>query len=274
MQIEWRQRIAARHDLHRTGERGHEFAQRLLHLQDHMRAALGDQRGVTAELDRVAEALLGMEENGPALDLLGSKPQWLREIALGVLKLRRCPSPFVFLPAAIEVPQQQPADRFVVMRIGKIRPQRQRALITFQCRVVALEIMQGSAAIGDSLGIIRPQRQRALVARQRLLEPLQEMQGIAAIIMCLGIIRPQRQRAVVARQRLVEPPQLVQGVAAIIVDLGHRRPQRQRAVVADQRLLVALQAAQDIAANGVQLRQYPDARPARGRNLPALRRTA
>jgi len=74
MKIECGERVAFRYDLDRAAERVHHLLQRLLHLQDHMGAARGDERCVTAELDGVAEALLGMEENGLALDLLRPEP--------------------------------------------------------------------------------------------------------------------------------------------------------------------------------------------------------
>ncbi len=58
--------------------------QGLLSLENDTRGALGDERRVAAELDGVAKALLGMQENGLARDLIRSGPQLLREIPLAV----------------------------------------------------------------------------------------------------------------------------------------------------------------------------------------------
>ena len=46
------------------------------------RGALHDEWHVTAELDRVAKTLLGMQKNGLAYDVIRSEPQRLREIPL------------------------------------------------------------------------------------------------------------------------------------------------------------------------------------------------
>ena len=47
----------------------------LLHFQDDLRAARSTtQRHVAAELERVAETLLGMEQNGLTGDLVRSEP--------------------------------------------------------------------------------------------------------------------------------------------------------------------------------------------------------
>src|SRR6202035_4828030 len=100
-----------------------------------------DKRRVTAELDGVAEALLGMEENDLAPDRIRSEPRWLREIALGVFQLRGLPAPLVLLPAALEVPQEQPAHRLIVVCVGKVGTQRLRPAVARQRFVVALEIM-------------------------------------------------------------------------------------------------------------------------------------
>ena len=83
MQVEVRQRLARSPRSERAPrKRIHQLPQRLLDFQDHMRGAFGDKRRVTAELDRIAKALLGVEQNGLAGDLVRSKPQRLREIPL------------------------------------------------------------------------------------------------------------------------------------------------------------------------------------------------
>ena len=69
MEIEIGQRVALGDDWRAT-ERVHEPAQRLLHLEDHARAARGDQRHIAAELDCIAQSLFAMKQDGLAGDRL------------------------------------------------------------------------------------------------------------------------------------------------------------------------------------------------------------
>ena len=77
MEIEIKHRLARGDDLHRVGKRAHQVVQRRLHFQNDARAARRDQRRVTAELDRIAETLLGMQENSLACDFIRPEPQLL-----------------------------------------------------------------------------------------------------------------------------------------------------------------------------------------------------
>ena len=109
VQIEVGQRAAARYHLGRSGEGSGEFAQRVLHLQDDPRPTRGNERDVSAELDRVAKSLLGMEQDGFAGDIRCAKPQGPVECAPVTFHLRCPPAPLVLLPAGFEVPDQKPA---------------------------------------------------------------------------------------------------------------------------------------------------------------------
>ena len=70
MQVESRQRFAPRHDLCCTCQRAHHVLQRPLYLKNDAGAARRDQRNVAAELQCIAEALFGVQQNGLALKLV------------------------------------------------------------------------------------------------------------------------------------------------------------------------------------------------------------
>ena len=77
----------------------------------------GDERRVAAELDRVAEALLGMQQQDAAAERL-ARPQGCanrRGRAAGP------PAPFVFPPAFGELAVQQQSEGQVVMGIREVR---------------------------------------------------------------------------------------------------------------------------------------------------------
>src|SRR5579885_1930422 len=103
VQVEVGQGVAPLYDPRRAGKRAQQRGQRRLHLDDNPRPALRHQRDVAAELERVAESLLGMQEDGLARDLMRSGPQRLREVAKGAGQLRDSPAPFVLAPAAREI---------------------------------------------------------------------------------------------------------------------------------------------------------------------------
>src|SRR6185437_5594944 len=54
-------------------------------------------------------------------------------------------------------------------RLGKCRPRNERAVVTLQRLVMAVERQQHAAAVAEHVGMIWPQGERAIVARQRQL---------------------------------------------------------------------------------------------------------
>ena len=94
-----------------------------------MSGSLGDTWHIAAELDRIAEPLLGVEKDGLAGDVISAGPQRLREMPLYCPELRGVPSPFQLLPAPRKVTEQEAADRRVEMAVGEVRLERERAVI-------------------------------------------------------------------------------------------------------------------------------------------------
>ena len=70
-------------------------------------------------------------------------------------------------PAANEIAGQQPAQRFVVARIGKI-PAGGCAPVACQRFFKPPQLLEGNAPVGVRLRIIGPQRDGAIVSRKRL----------------------------------------------------------------------------------------------------------
>ena len=68
-----------------------------------MRAAFCDEWYIAAELKRIAEPLLGVQENGFSGNLFSAEPQRLYEVSVRSLLLYGFPSPFVLPPAALKV---------------------------------------------------------------------------------------------------------------------------------------------------------------------------
>ena len=289
MDIERRQGAAARNNLRRPGETAHQLHKRRAHLQDHARAARGDQRRIAAEMDRIAEALLAVQQDGLAGDVALAQPQRLRKIALRRRHVGLLPAPLIFEKAPREIAGEKPHQGLIAMRDNILRQQRQRARRTGEGLVIAIELFEDLAAIVERVAVIRPQRQQLVITGERLVEPFEIMQGVAAIVERVGIVGPQRERAIVIRQGFGGPFDLVQDHAALVEQLrivrsqgdrpgegvqrlviafefgerdaavGDRLDQRwqqgQRAVIACQRFLIAPQLAQGIAAIAMRLDQ-------------------
>src|SRR5262245_29239106 len=80
--------------------------------------ALLQPGGIANEVDGVAEALLGREEDRFAVER-GAVP--LRNVELGEFDLARFPAPLVFGPAASEIAEQESHDAEVFVDIGVAR---------------------------------------------------------------------------------------------------------------------------------------------------------
>jgi hypothetical protein len=85
------------------------------------------------------------------------------------------------LQAALIVADQRPAQAFIEVRLGIIRPRGQRLRIARQCFVEPPHFVQRHAAIAVRFGIIGPHHERPVVARQRIFEAIQPMERDATI---------------------------------------------------------------------------------------------
>ena len=77
MQIKFRKHVAFGNTSRHSGKTGYEVSQRLVHLHDHARPARCDQGRISAELDRVAQALLAMKQDRLAVERVRAEPERL-----------------------------------------------------------------------------------------------------------------------------------------------------------------------------------------------------
>ena len=201
MQVEGRQPVAARDERCHAGQPRQQARQRRLHLQHDPRAG-ADQRHVAAELQGVAEALLGMQQDDDAIPDRLAVPQRRGEAPGVAGEVPGLPPPLIVLPALRQPPGQQQHIGEVAVRLGEARPQAQRlAVARLGLRRLA-EVPRDGAEIVVCVRIVRPQAQGVAVGRGRFHRLAELAQGVAEIAMRLGIVRPEAQRRAAARRRL------------------------------------------------------------------------
>src|SRR4029450_10609022 len=103
-------------------------------------ASLRQQRNVARELDRIAQSLLGVQQNRPSPQRIFSEPE--RTAAAMPRHVRSPPSPFVFLKAAPKVPDGQQRQRLIEMRVGVVLLQFERLGVARQRLIEAIERLQ------------------------------------------------------------------------------------------------------------------------------------
>jgi len=160
-----RRRVARDDHLGHARQAIAQAAQRRLHFQDDARAARGDQRRVAQEMDRVAEPLLGVQQDRAAGDVFAAplRPVEFPRIRQG---FARAPAPLVFDPAAVQVAGAQPGHRAHRVGFGAAGIERDRAIERCQGFAVTALLLQRDAEVLVRVGQIGPQFQGAT---QRLL---------------------------------------------------------------------------------------------------------
>ena len=238
-----------------------------LHLQHH-RPPRGRHRHVAAELDGIADPLLGADQQRAAGQLFAIPAR---------LRARRHPcragaeSPLVFLPSGIEPAGQQQGDPQVEVQHRIVGMQAQRgaiALLGFHrppqflqhARQVALRLRIAWRALHRLTkchgGLLQPVRlaqhqthvvvqvrqvglvpQRVAIGGQRLLRPSEIAQHMPHHLSASAELRLQPQRRLAGRQRGVQLAQRQQRGRAIDVEHRGRRLDRDRLVDAGHRRL-------------------------------------
>ena len=192
-----RQGIAFGDHRGRAGKAAHEFAERLFHFQNDPGATFRDQRYVAAELNGVAKSLFAVQQNRLSGDSFISEPERLRKMTLGDSRGWRPAAPLIFDPPMFEVAGDEIRQALEEMRVGMVRAQRHRAVVTRRSLVEPLQIVQRDAAIGQGLEMIGFDRKRAIITRERLVEPPKLVQRDAAIAERGGIARSHGDRMLV-----------------------------------------------------------------------------
>src|SRR5262245_3168903 len=107
MTVEGRQRAALFDNRADAAKPLQQSSERLWRFENDGRAGFRNQGCIAAELNRVSQPLLGMEQYCLALQRLSTQPKRLMEISLGRFPLICLPSPFVKLKACFEVAFEQ-----------------------------------------------------------------------------------------------------------------------------------------------------------------------
>ena len=127
-----------------------EARQQLLELRLHLEHDLGagarQHRRVAHELDGVAQALLGVQQDGLVRQAAFAEPGPLAKPRLGVHS-GALPAPFILLKAAPVVADGEQSKRLVEVRVGIVRRQLQRLSISVERLAVTIERHQRETEI-------------------------------------------------------------------------------------------------------------------------------
>ncbi len=252
VEIAGRRRRPAADHLGRPGQLFHQPRQGRIDFEHHFGAPVGQGRDIPAELQRVAEALFGVDQQGAPLETLAAQPQRHREITNRRLELAGAPAPFVLPPALGVLAQGQAAHGLMEMGFRIVGLQRQRPVEGGHGLVEAALLAEDDGAVQMGLGVIRIERDGLGEAQQRLVQPLELVEGAAALVVRLGVARFQRDGPFATLQSLSWPPKVAQGHHAVAPGIGVVRLQGDGAVIGFERLGRPLQVAQHVAACGVQ----------------------
>src|SRR5262249_24097858 len=129
LEIAGRRCVAVAHDRDAAAKRRHQLRQLRLHLQHHRRAARGEKGRKAGEHDRVAEALLGVEQKTLASEVLAAP--------LGRAENARPPggavtTRFVFRPAGAQIALLQQEEAAVETAAPVTRIERQDPVVSCQ----------------------------------------------------------------------------------------------------------------------------------------------
>ena len=208
--------------------------QLLLHAQRHMPGARRQQRDVARELQRIAQALLGLHIDVLAGEVLAlPRREWKsRPFVLG-----RAQAPLVFVPAFAEIAAHQQQQAESGMRIGVMRCERDGAA---HCRCAVVEtpaVMQRRAEIGPCIRKVGSQFDGATVGIDGVIEPSQSVQRIAEIAVRFGKSRLGRDSLAVRAGGFAKLPHLVERDTEIAPCFGVVRPKLNCAAGGGDRVL-------------------------------------
>ncbi len=169
LDVEERQCRAAGHHRLDAGRAGHQFGQGRRAFQHHP-AAPGCHHGrVADELDGVAVALLGMDQDAFAAEVRAIPPGFGEVPRLG-REVVRLPAPLVFLPALGEAPCEEQRLGPVTVRFGVVGIDAEGAIVARQGGVQRAPFLQGDAKVGMDLGALRRPRQGPFIGGDGLVE--------------------------------------------------------------------------------------------------------
>ena len=159
-------------DLLRAGQAGQQAQQRRLHLQQHAPTLPGQHGGIARELQGVAQALFGLQQQRLAGQRLAPPARRVRPGRQGP-EGRHCQPALVGRPAAGQVAVQQPAQRQVQAHRRGLRVEPRRLLHRGAGLGQRALVLQHHAQAGPGAGQIGLQGHAAARQRQGLVGPAQ-----------------------------------------------------------------------------------------------------
>ncbi len=236
VQIERRQRLPTRHDPIHSRQIPQQPDQRRLHLHDDPQSSGGGQRRVTAELQRVAQPLFGMDQQRAAPARL-TEPLRLHKRSASPGHIRRFPAPFVFPPPLRHVTHGQQRHGQIAMRIRKIQLQADGRPEAGERRLRQPLFLQDGPEIVVCPRRVGPKHHRLPATGGRLVQPALLRQHGTQRVMRLHQVGPQRDRPMAATGRLLQLSQPTERNAKIVRRLGEIRLGREGRPVANNRFL-------------------------------------
>jgi hypothetical protein len=166
-----------------AGQEAHQG--RLAHHGD-TATTLMHQRDVPDELQRIAQPLLGMDEDGPPVQG-GAVPEGGAERRQSA-EFLALPSPFVTRPSVLELAHLEPGQRLIPMRLGIVRLEADRLLIARVGLVEPALLPQCDAEVVVGIGKVGLEADGPLVARHGLREPVLLFQDAPQVVVGIGIV--------------------------------------------------------------------------------------
>ena len=178
--------------------------QSVLHLKHDFGTFPGNQLRVSTKLQSIAQALLGMDQNGFAGDVFRPQPYRFFEIAFEKCLVLAFSAPFVFLQAKTEVSQPKAQQSLTKMDFRIVRFDRFGPGISGQRLFEAPQFHQHIAAIDQGGDVIRLDCERAVVARQRFFGASQLPKEDSKIVERLMLLRLKGKGLVAVDRRLLD----------------------------------------------------------------------
>ena len=209
------------------GQAGEQSDQRRLHLHDYPQPTRFRAWRITAELHRVAESLLCMDQQRLPLCRF-TPPLRLHEVAASLAHLRRLPAPFVFCPSCRQIPLGEQYDPEIAVRLWIGRLQLENLAIAGDRIIQSLQLLQGGTHVKVGVHVVRLQRDGVPVPCDRLRWLPQFPDRNAKVEGRLDVVRLERESFAVARDRLLRSALFQPGGAEIVVRLRVVRPEGDR----------------------------------------------
>jgi hypothetical protein len=198
--------------------------QRPLAGDDDGQAALLDEGGVADELQGVAQALLGVQQDRLTQER-SAVPAQLREGPRG--QLLAAPALLVLGPAALEVAPQQPEQRAVDVGLAGVRVQPQGLLVASQGLVELPQLLQHQAQAVVGRGLLRPPPDRLPAAGERLVQFPEPQETHPQGGVGPGQVGPEPQGVLVMPHRLIGQAPGLPALAQQVPGRGVGRVRRQ-----------------------------------------------